>query len=64
MKQNLSKLQADANGIKSELQAGRQADRQKVMSLMTDIHTIVDNGMFSKEDQTDLATEFDSLKNH
>jgi hypothetical protein len=60
-----TKLQSDMDGIKSALQGGQQGepvDRQKIRSLLNDVHTLVDSGAFAKDDQTALDKEFALLQ--
>lgn len=60
-----TKLQGNVDGIKSALQAmqqGEQVDRQKIMSLVADMQTLVDGGAFAKDDRTTLDKEFASLQ--
>lgn len=59
-----TKIQADIDTIKSLLQAaqeGARPDRNKMMSTVADMRTIVDGGAFKKEDQDSLDKEFDGL---
>lgn len=61
-----TKLQGDLDSIKQQLQdaqkGGSRPDRNKIMSIVSDMRTIVDSGAFRKEDQTALDKGFDSLR--
>lgn len=60
-----AKLQSNLNGIKSTMllrQQGQPVDRQKLMSLLDEVHTLVDSGAFAKNDRIALDKEFDSLQ--